>query len=64
MRDRTFREVKVGCLFDTRALAQVQVRRKQILHPHYEAYLGDPRRWASGCMPRRVRPWRSWTTTT
>jgi hypothetical protein len=42
MRDHTFREVKVGCLFDARALAQIQPRRRQVLHPHYEAYLGGP----------------------
>jgi hypothetical protein len=42
MRNATFREVKVGCLFDARGVAQVQARRRQVLHPHYEAYLGPP----------------------
>ena len=42
MRDRTFREVKVGCLFDARDLAQVQTGRRELLHKHHEVHLGGP----------------------
>jgi hypothetical protein len=42
MRDGTFREVKVACVFDARAVAQVHGRRRAVLHPHYEAHLGGP----------------------
>jgi hypothetical protein len=42
MRDGTFREVKVACVFDARARAEVQPGRHVLLRPHYEAYLGGP----------------------
>jgi hypothetical protein len=42
MRDGTFREVKVACVFDARDLAQVQTGRRELLRKHYEAYLGGP----------------------
>ncbi len=44
MRDRTFREVKVACVFDARERAAVSERRHVLLHPHYEAHLGGPER--------------------
>jgi hypothetical protein len=44
MRDRTFREVKVACLFDARDLAQVHTDRRELLRKHYEAHLGGPER--------------------
>ena len=44
MRDGTFREVKVGCLFDARDLAQVQAGRRELLHKHHEVHLGGPER--------------------
>jgi hypothetical protein len=42
LRDRAFREVKVGCLFDARDLAQVQAGRRELLRKHHEVYLGGP----------------------
>jgi len=44
MRDGTFREVKVACLFDTRDLVEVQPKRRELLRKHYEAHLGGPER--------------------
>jgi hypothetical protein len=44
MRDRTFCEVKVACLFDARDLAQVHTDRRELLRKHYEAHLGGPER--------------------
>jgi hypothetical protein len=44
MRDGTFREVKVACLFDARDLAEVQEGRRELLRKHYEAHLGGPER--------------------
>jgi len=44
MRDRTFREVKVACLFDGRDLAELHAGRRELLRKHYEAHLGGPER--------------------
>jgi hypothetical protein len=44
MRDGTFREVKVACLFDARDLAEVHTGRRELLRKHYEAHLGGPGR--------------------
>jgi hypothetical protein len=42
MRDGTFREVKVACLFDCHDRAEVHPGRRVLLRKHYEAYLGGP----------------------
>ena len=42
MRDGTFREVKVACLFDSHDRAEVHPGRRVLLRKHYEAYLGGP----------------------
>lgn len=44
MRDRTFREVKVACLFDARDLVELHAGRRELLRKHYEAHLGGPER--------------------
>ena len=44
MRDGTFREVKVACLFDARDLAELHTNRRELLRKHYEAHLGGPDR--------------------
>ncbi len=44
MRDSTFREVKVACLFDGRDLAELHAGRRELLRKHYEAHLGGPER--------------------
>jgi hypothetical protein len=44
MRDGTFREAKVACLFDARDRAEVRAGRRELLRPHYEAHLGGPER--------------------
>jgi hypothetical protein len=44
MRDGTFREVKVACLFDTRDLVALHPGRRELLRKHYEAHLGGPDR--------------------
>lgn len=44
MRDGTFREVKVACLFDGRDLAELHAGRRELLRKHYEAHLGGPER--------------------
>jgi len=44
MRDRTFREVKVACLFDGRDLAELHAGRRELLRKHSEAHLGGPER--------------------
>lgn len=42
MRDGTFREVKVACLFDRHDRAEVHPGRRVLLRKHYEAHLGGP----------------------
>lgn len=42
MRDGTFREVKVACVFDAHDRAEVQAGRHVLLRPHYEVHLGGP----------------------
>ena len=42
MRDGTFREVKVACLFDARDRAELREGRHELLHKHYEVHLGGP----------------------
>jgi hypothetical protein len=42
MRGEGFREVKVGCLFDARELAEVRAGRREVLHKHHEVHLGGP----------------------
>jgi hypothetical protein len=54
MRGGTFREVKVGCLFDARDLAEVRAGRRELLHKHHEVHLGGPeplgdRMYAAAC---------------
>jgi hypothetical protein len=44
MRDGTFREVKVACLFDARDLVELHTDRRELLRKHYEAHLGGPER--------------------
>jgi hypothetical protein len=44
MRDGTFREVKVACLFDARDLVELHPARRELLRKHYEAHLGGPER--------------------
>lgn len=44
MRDKTFREVKVACLFDGRDLAELHAGRRELLRKHYEVHLGGPER--------------------
>ena len=44
MRDGTFREVKVACLFDARDLVELHTNRRELLRKHYEAHLGGPDR--------------------
>jgi hypothetical protein len=44
MRDSTFREVKVACLFDARDLAEVHDGRQELLRKHDDAHLGGPER--------------------
>jgi hypothetical protein len=44
IRDGTFREVKVACLFDARDLAQIQPGRRVLLRKHHEVHLGSPER--------------------
>jgi hypothetical protein len=42
MRGGTFREVKVGCLFDARDLVEVRAGRRELLRKHHEVHLGGP----------------------
>jgi hypothetical protein len=42
MRTGGFREVKVGCLFDARDLAEVRAGRREVLRKHHEVHLGGP----------------------
>lgn len=42
MRRGGFREVKVGCVFDARELAEVRAGRREILRKHHEVHLGGP----------------------
>jgi hypothetical protein len=42
MRDGTFREVKLACLFDARDRAELRAGRHDLLHKHYEVHLGSP----------------------
>jgi len=44
MRDGTFREAKVACVFDARALVELSAGRRELLRKHYEAHLGGPER--------------------
>lgn len=44
MRDGTFREVKVACLFHTRDRVELHPGRHELLHKHYEVHLGRPER--------------------
>jgi hypothetical protein len=44
LRDGTFREVKVACLFDARDRAELHPGRTELLRKHYEVHLGGPDR--------------------
>jgi hypothetical protein len=47
MRGEGFREVKVGCLFDARELAEVRAGRREVLHKHTKCIWAGPSPWGT-----------------